>query len=33
MSAGLWAAERPFFWNSIDVGGRSVFARLSDGNC
>jgi len=24
----VWAAERPFVWNGIDVGGRSVIARL-----
>lgn len=27
----LWAAERPFVWNSIDVGGKMAVIRLSDG--
>lgn len=27
----VWAAERPFVWNSIDVGGRMAVVRLSDG--
>ena len=31
IATGLWAAERPFVWNSIDVGGRSVIARMPDG--
>ena len=31
IETGLWAAERPFVWNSIDVGGRSVIARMPDG--
>lgn len=29
ISTGLWAAERPFIWNGIDVGGRSVIARMN----
>ena len=32
ISKGLWSADRPFIWNNIDVGGRSVIARLSDKN-
>ena len=32
LATGLWAAERPFMWNGIDVGGRSVVARMNDGN-
>mmetsp|Transcript_29165 Transcript_29165/g.93360 ORF Transcript_29165/g.93360 Transcript_29165/m.93360 type:complete len:232 (-) Transcript_29165:383-1078(-) len=28
---GVWLAERPFVWNSIDVGGRSVVVRLPSG--
>jgi hypothetical protein len=32
ITTGLWAAERPFTWNKIDVGGRSVIARMNDGN-
>jgi len=28
----LYAAERAFLWNSIDVGGRSAVVRLSDGS-
>ena len=31
IATGLWAAERTFIWNSIDVGGRSVIARMPDG--
>lgn len=27
----LWAAERPFIWNGIDVGGKMAVARLPDG--
>ena len=30
ISNGIWSADRPFIWNNIDVGGRSVIARLSD---
>jgi len=32
VSTGVWAAERPFIWNSIDVGGRSVICRMNDGS-
>jgi len=32
ISGGIWAAERPFIWNNIDVGGRSVIARMKDGS-
>jgi len=28
VATGLWAAERPFLWNGIDVGSRSVIARM-----
>jgi len=28
IATGLWAAERPFTWNGIDVGGRAVIARM-----
>lgn len=28
----VWAAERPFIWNSIDVGGRSAIVKLSNNN-
>jgi hypothetical protein len=31
LSPGIWAAERPFVWNNIDVGGRSVVARITEG--
>jgi hypothetical protein len=31
ITTGVWAAERPFIWNKIDVGGRSVICRVSDG--
>eukprot|EP00899_Mesostigma_viride_P021460 jgi/Mesvir1/29315/Mv01573-RA.1 len=27
----LWVAERPFVWNSIDVGGRMAVVKLPDG--
>ena len=30
IATDLWAAERPFIWNNIDVGGRSVIARIND---
>lgn len=30
VSRDVWVAERPFVWNNIDVGGRSVIIRLSD---
>lgn len=32
ITTGVWAAERPFMWNGIDVGGRSVVARMGDGS-
>ena len=32
VAQSVWAAERPFLWNGIDVGGRSVIVRMSDGN-
>jgi len=32
ISTGVWAAERPFVWNNIDVGGRSVICRMNDGS-
>jgi hypothetical protein len=32
ITTGVWAAERPFFWNKIDVGGRSVVCRVGDGS-
>lgn len=28
----VWAAERPFLWNSIDVGGKMAVVKLSDGS-
>jgi glutaredoxin len=28
----LWVAERPFIWNSIDVGGKMAVVRLADGS-
>ena len=31
VTTGVWAAERPFVWNKIDVGGRSVIARMAAG--
>jgi hypothetical protein len=31
IATGVWAAERPFTWNKIDVGGRSVVCRVGDG--
>ena len=31
ITTGLWAAERPFIWKGIDVGGKSVIARMGDG--
>ena len=31
ITTGVWAAERPFVWNGIDVGGRSLIVRMSDG--
>lgn len=32
ISTGVWAAERPFIWNKIDVGSRSTVARMDDGS-
>eukprot|EP00439_Symbiodinium_sp_Y106_P012413 s14_g1.t2 len=31
LSKDLWVAERPFIWNSIDVGGKMAVVRLPDG--
>ena len=31
ITSGVWAAERQFTWNGIDVGGRSVICRVGDG--
>ena len=31
VTTGVWAAERPFMWNGIDVGGRSAIVRTGDG--
>jgi len=31
IATGVWAAERPFLWNGIDVGGRMAVARMGDG--
>lgn len=31
IAESVWAAERPFFWNGIDVGGCGAVIRLSDG--
>ena len=31
ITTGVWAAERPFIWQGIDVGGRSVICRMNDG--
>mmetsp|Transcript_15214 Transcript_15214/g.21211 ORF Transcript_15214/g.21211 Transcript_15214/m.21211 type:complete len:323 (+) Transcript_15214:108-1076(+) len=31
IATGVWAAERPYVWNSINVGGRSVICRVGDG--
>lgn len=28
----VWAAERPFLWNNIDVGGKMAVVKLSDGS-
>eukprot|EP00283_Hemiselmis_rufescens_P015039 CAMPEP_0173467078 /NCGR_PEP_ID=MMETSP1357-20121228/74437_1 /TAXON_ID=77926 /ORGANISM="Hemiselmis rufescens, Strain PCC563" /LENGTH=330 /DNA_ID=CAMNT_0014435185 /DNA_START=33 /DNA_END=1025 /DNA_ORIENTATION=+ len=28
----VWAAERPFLWNNIDVGCKMTLVKLSDGN-
>ena len=32
ITTGVWAAERQFTWNGIDVGGRSVICRVGDGS-
>lgn len=32
VSTGVWIAERPFVWNKIDVGGKSVICRMNDGS-
>ena len=32
ITSGVWAAERPFTWNKIDVGGRSLICRMTDGS-
>lgn len=32
ITTGVWAAERPFYWNGIDVGGRMVVCRMRDGS-
>jgi len=32
ITTGVWAAERPFIWNNIDVGSRSTIARMADGS-
>ncbi|CAE7366198.1 unnamed protein product [Symbiodinium natans] len=31
LNTDLWVAERPFIWNSIDVGGKMAVVRLPDG--
>lgn len=31
LARGVWAAERPFLWNGVDVGGRCVLLRLAGG--
>jgi Domain of unknown function (DUF4336) len=31
IASGVWAAERSFVWNGINVGGRSVICRVGDG--
>lgn len=28
----VWAAERPFIWNDIDVGGKMAVVKLTDGS-
>jgi hypothetical protein len=28
----VWGAERPFIWNTIDVGGRMAVVKLNDGS-
>eukprot|EP00892_Ulva_mutabilis_P012366 jgi/Ulvmu1/9501/UM052_0072.1 len=28
----VWIADRPFIWNTIDVGGRMTVVRISDGS-
>ncbi|CAK0783545.1 hypothetical protein CVIRNUC_006744 [Coccomyxa viridis] len=32
VASNVWAADRPFLWNGIDVGGRMAVLRLSDGS-
>ena len=32
VATGVWAAERPFIWNNIDVGSRGTIARMGDGS-
>ncbi|KAK9807495.1 hypothetical protein WJX72_000868 [[Myrmecia] bisecta] len=32
LTDNVWACERPFLWNKIDVGGRMAVLRLSDGS-
>ena len=32
ITTGVWAVERPFVWNGIDVGSRSVVCRMGDGS-
>jgi hypothetical protein len=32
IATGVWSADRPFKWNMIDVGGRMVIARTTDGS-
>jgi Domain of unknown function (DUF4336) len=32
VTTGVWSADRPFVWNKIDVGGRMLIARASDGS-
>ncbi|CAL5220530.1 g2563 [Coccomyxa viridis] len=32
LADNVWAADRPFLWNGIDVGGRMAVLRLSDGS-
>ncbi|KAK9839790.1 hypothetical protein WJX81_002018 [Elliptochloris bilobata] len=31
VATNVWAADRPFIWNKIDVGGRMAVLRLKDG--
>ncbi|BDA49772.1 hypothetical protein COCOBI_14-3920 [Coccomyxa sp. Obi] len=32
LAPNVWAADRPFIWNRIDVGGRMAVLKLSDGS-